>query len=420
MRADRRSDRGFVWVVGLGRGVFIAEMLDSTLTLVGGYAIPCRTQQFLFAIMSTPIHADRQFVKNAIDATIKISLLILMVFTSYQIIKPFIMPVLWAVIIAVAIGPMVEKVIALMGGRRKLAITLFTLLAVGLLIVPAFVLASETFHVVQELAHDLKENKVDIPPAPEKLAEVPMVGQKLTDIWNLASKDLKQAIEDTAPLAANTSKFLLGSISGGIGSLLQFVISFVIAGFFMLNPEKGFAASSKLITSVVGERGEEFTRLTTATIRGVMNGVVGVALIQAILATLGMVVMGIPAAGLWGLLVLICAIAQLPPVIILGPIAAWAFSAYDTTPAVIFLIWALLVSGCDGVIKPLLMARGLDTPMLVILLGAIGGMMLSGIIGLFVGAVVFSITYALFMAWVDEKVEEVELPVAVGDDGDPD
>lgn len=153
--------------------------------------------------------------------------------------------------------------------------------------------------------------------------------------------------------------------------------------------------------------------MTTATIRGVMNGVVGVALIQAVLGTLGtlgMLVLGVPAAALWGLLILIFAIAQLPPIIILGPVAIYAFSADETTPAVLFLIWAILVSGCDGVIKPILMARGLDTPMLVILLGAIGGMMLSGIIGLFVGAVVLSITYTLFMAWVDEKTDADSAP----------
>lgn len=353
------------------------------------------------------IEKDNQFVKNAIDATVKICLLGAMVSLSFQIIRPFVMPVLWAVIIAVALGPMIEKAVKVMGGRRKLTITLFTLLAVGLLVVPTYFLASETFHVVQEVATDLKNNDLEIPPAPAKLAEVPLVGKKCSDVWNLASQDLKKALTDTAPLASNTSKWLLKSIGDGLGSILHFVISFVIAAFFMLNPAKGFAAASKIITSVAGERGEEFTRLTTATIRGVMNGVVGVALIQAVLGTLGMVVMGIPAAGLWGLLVLICAIAQLPPILILGPVAAWAFSAYDTTPAVIFLIWSLLVSGCDGIIKPMLMSRGLDTPMLVILLGAIGGMMLSGIIGLFVGAVVLSITYTLFMAWVNEKVEGV-------------
>ncbi len=175
----------------------------------------------------------------------------------------------------------------------------------------------------------------------------------------------------------------------------------------MLNPAKGFAAFSKVTSSVLGERGEEFARMTTGTIRGVMNGVVGVALIQSVLATIGMLIIGVPAAGLWGLLVLICAIAQLPPILILGPISAYCFSVYGSTPATIFLIWSLFINFADGVIKPVLMSRGLDTPMLVILLGAIGGMMLSGIIGLFVGAVVLSITYTLFMAWVNEKTDEV-------------
>ena len=350
--------------------------------------------------------SDNQFVKNAIDATVKICLLAAIVSISFQIIRPFMMPVLWALIIAVAMGPIVEKFIQLLGGRRKLGITLFTLVAVGILVVPTFSLATSSFEVVQEFAHDLKNNEVHIPPAPEKLATVPLIGQKSSDLWNKASVDLKKAIADTSPLAKDTSKALLGMIKGGLMSILQFVISFIIAAIFMMNPAKGFAVTSKLLTSVIGPRGEEFAKLTTATIRGVMNGVVGVAIIQAVLATIGMLIMGIPAAGLWGLLVMICAIAQLPPIIILGPIAAYCFSAYDTTPAVIFLIWALVVSGADGIIKPILMARGLDTPMLVILLGAIGGMMMSGIIGLFVGAVVLSITYTLFMAWVNEKVDD--------------
>ena len=351
--------------------------------------------------------ADSQFVKNAIDATIKICLLAAMVSFSFQIIRPFLMPVLWAAIIAVALGPIVEKAINLMGGRRKLTITLFTVIAVGAMVVPTYFLASSSFDVVQEFAQDLKNNEVEIPPAPAKLAEVPLIGKKATDLWNLASKDLKKAIVSTAPLAENTSKAIIGSIGGGLGSILQFSLSFIIAAFFMMNPAKGFAATSKIVTSVAGERGEEFARLTTATIRGVMNGVVGVAIIQAVLATIGMLIMGIPAAGLWGLLVLIFAIVQLPAIIVMAPIIAYAFTAYDTTPAVIFMIWSLLVSGCDGVIKPILMARGLDTPMLVILLGAIGGMMLSGIIGLFVGAVVLSISYTLFVAWVNEKSDNL-------------
>lgn len=360
------------------------------------------------------VEDNKQFVKNAIDAAIKITLLGIMAALSYNIIQPFVMPVLWGIIIAVAIGPMVEKLINLMGGRRKLAITLFTLVAVAILVIPAYLLVRSSFEGVQSFASDLRENKIDLPPAPDKLVDVPLIGEKCSNLWNLASTDLEKAIVSSAPLAKTLSAKISGAIGGLVGTVLQFVISFVIAAFFMINPQKGFAASTKIATSLAGDRGEEFTKLTTATIRGVMNGVVGVAVIQAVLGTLGMVVLGVPLAALWGLLILIFAIAQLPPIIILGPVAIYAFGQYSTTAAVIFLIWALLVSGCDGILKPILMARGLDTPMLVVLLGAIGGMMLAGIIGLFVGAVVLSITYTLFMAWVGEKTDDESTEVPDG------
>jgi predicted PurR-regulated permease PerM len=136
----------------------------------------------------------------------------------------------------------------------------------------------------------------------------------------------------------------------------------------------------------------------------VVQGVLGVALIQAVLAGIGLLAVGFPGAGLWALVVLLVAIVQLPPILILGPIAAYVFSMTDTTPAVIFLIWSILVSASDTFLKPLLMGRGVDVPMLVILLGAIGGMILSGIIGLFLGAVVLALGYKVFGALLTEDV----------------
>jgi predicted PurR-regulated permease PerM len=170
---------------------------------------------------------------------------------------------------------------------------------------------------------------------------------------------------------------------------------------------------SRIVSRFAGEKGPEIITHSTATIRGVMQGVIGVAVIQAILAAIGMVLVGVPAAGLWAALVMILAIIQLPPILVLGPIAAWVFTFADTVPAVIFLVWALLVSGCDGFLKPILMGRGVDAPMLVILIGALGGMMLSGIIGLFVGAVVVAIMYTLFMEWLAD--EEFSAAVAKTD-----
>jgi predicted PurR-regulated permease PerM len=355
-----------------------------------------------------PSESDKAFVRNAIDAAVKIFLIGVMLSLSYKIIHPFVMPVVWAIIIAVAFSPLIDKLTKVFGGKRKMVCIGFSIVAVAVLTVPVFSLGSSSIDIVKEVAGDLKNNEANfIKEAPPKVEEIPVVGKKVSDIWNLAATDLKAAIKATAPLAQDAATKLVATIAGGLKGVLQFVISFIIAGIFLINPSGGYAITSKVARSFAGERGEEFTKLTIATIRGVMTGVIGVALIQSVLATIGLAVMGIPAAGVWGVLVLVCAIAQLPPIIILGPISLYAFSQYDTTPAIIFLIYSFLVSASDGVLKPVLMARGVDTPMLVILLGAIGGMMMAGIVGLFVGAVVLSISYSIFMAWVNEKEEHL-------------
>ena len=139
------------------------------------------------------------------------------------------------------------------------------------------------------------------------------------------------------------------------------------------------------------------------------QGVIGVAAIQAVLGGLGMFAMDVPGWGLWTVLILVFAIAQLPPLIVLGPVIVYVFSVADTTPAVIFMIYSLIVSASDGFLKPLFLGRGMDTPMLVILLGAIGGMLAAGIIGLFIGAIILALGYELFMAWLNDGVVE---PVA--------
>jgi len=127
-------------------------------------------------------------------------------------------------------------------------------------------------------------------------------------------------------------------------------------------------------------------------------------MIQAVLSAAGMIVMDVPAWGLWTMIVLVAAVAQLPPIIVLGFVSAYVFSVAETTPAVIFLIYCIVVSSSDAFLKPLFLGRGMEIPMLVILLGAIGGMMMSGIIGLFVGAIVLALGYELFMAWLNERV----------------
>jgi predicted PurR-regulated permease PerM len=195
----------------------------------------------------------------------------------------------------------------------------------------------------------------------------------------------------------------------------MFVVSIIIAGAFLVYGRSGSDAVAKVTGRVLGARvGREFVELASATIRSVAQGVLGVALIQSILAGIGLMLIGVPYAGVWAALVLLLAIVQLPPILVLGPIIVYVFSFAETVPAVIFMIWSLIVSVSDGFLKPLFLGRGMDIPMLVILLGAIGGMILSGIIGLFVGAVVLAVGYSLFMAWVDQDHQGTEEQAPAG------
>ena len=172
----------------------------------------------------------------------------------------------------------------------------------------------------------------------------------------------------------------------------------------MANAAGAHGVTVKIFSRLMNNKsGEAFTNLSRDTIRSVAQGVLGVAMIQAVLSAAGMMVMDVPAWGLWTMIVLVAAIAQLPPIIVLGFVSAYVFSVAETTPAVIFLIYCIIVSSSDAFLKPLFLGRGMEIPMLVILLGAIGGMMMSGIIGLFVGAIILALGYQLFIAWLNKE-----------------
>lgn len=353
----------------------------------------------------------KELTKNAIEIAIKISLLGIMAIISFQLIRPFMVPVVWGIVLAVAMEPFIAKVVKILGGRRSLAAVLFVLLIVAALIVPTVLMSLSSIDAIQTLSGQMESGTLTVPPPPAKVANWPLVGESIFQAWQLAATNLEGALTQYGPQIKTIAGTVLGSVGGGLAGVFMVIISTCIAGVFLAKSEKSAAVAEKIFTRLAGEKGPEFTALATATIRGVMQGVVGVAVIQAILAAIGMMIVGVPAAGLWSVLVLICAVSQLPPILVLGPVAAYVFSVTNTTPAVIFLIWAVLVSASDGFLKPLLMGRGVDIPMLVILIGALGGMMLSGIIGLFVGAVILAIMYTLFMAWLgenDDPNEEVK------------
>ena len=338
----------------------------------------------------------------AIEATLRIAIIAVLLGWCLRIMLPFIEPIIWGVVIASATYPLFLGLRdRLLGGRNKTAAVLFTLIALAIILIPSVQLTQSMFNSGERLAQDFQQGEIKVPAPPEKVKNLPLIGESTYDTWLLASENLDAALEKAGPnIKSAAGKVVNTALGAGLG-LLQFIVSIIIAGVFLANGPAAVAGFEKVAVRLAGDQGAEFSRLAAGTIRGVAQGVLGVAFIQAFLGGIGMLVMGIPAAGLWALLVLILAVVQLPPLLVLGPVAAYAFSAYDTTPAVIFTIWCLAVSALDSVLKPMLMGRSVSVPMLVIFIGAIGGFMLTGILGLFTGAVVFVLGYTLFMSWLD-------------------
>ena len=338
--------------------------------------------------------------QRVIDIAVKLAALAFIVGWCFQIIRPFVLIVIWGAIIAVALHPLHNKLSGVLKGNKKLASTLIALIGISIIAVPSVHLASSGIDSAQHFYTGLEEGTLKIPAANESIKEWPVVGEKIYTLWSEASKDIQKVAGKYSEQLKSLSGTVLSAAAGVGGTVLQFIVSLVIAVVFMAKSGSLHQGVSVLMRRLMNENGDRTIETTIATIRSVATGVLGVAVIQSLLSGIGLLLADIPGAGLWAIAVLILAIAQLPPILILGPIAAYYFSVADTTPAILFLIFSIIVSMSDAFLKPIFLGRGMDIPMLVILLGAIGGMLLSGIIGLFVGAVVLALGYQLMMDWL--------------------
>ena len=345
---------------------------------------------------------DEAYYTKAIATALRIGFVGLLIVLSYLILKPFLFVVMWGIIIAVGIYPLFKKFAALLGNRKKLASTIITLFALALLIVPSYYLMESTIGSVKNLAAELEEGTFKVPPPSENIAEWPLIGKPVYDTWKLASVNIEAAVKTFEPQIKEFASNILSGILGLGSTVLLSLISIIIAGALLVKADSAEIAARKAFKILIGKKGEGFTELAGATIRSVVQGVLGVAIIQSVVSGIVMLIFNIPLAGLWALIVLFFAIIQLPPLIILLPIAVYSFSILDTTSAIIFLVLSIIISMSDAFLKPIFLGRGVDVPTLVILLGAIGGMMLSGVIGLFVGAVILALAYKVYQALLED------------------
>jgi predicted PurR-regulated permease PerM len=350
--------------------------------------------------MNSAKPTDSSATNQAIEIAIRLGLIFLILTWCLQILSPFISLIAWGAIIAVALYAPYRKLVDKLGGKEKLAVTLIAIAGIAVILVPVLSLSGSMIEGATSLGEEISAGKVSVPAPTESVQEWPLVGKKLYPVWLQASQDLGASLEKYPQQLSAIGKKMLGAAAGVGSGILQFVVSTLIAAVFLLNATAVRHSLGQIANRLTGEHGEELLDLSAATIRSVAVGVIGIAFIQAMLGGVGMLFAGVPAAGLLAIFILVLAIAQLPPILILGPVAFYVFSAESTTVAVIFLIWAIVVSSSDMVLKPLLLGRGVNVPMLVILLGAIGGMITSGIVGLFIGAVILGMGYTLFRAWV--------------------
>jgi len=345
--------------------------------------------------------ADPQFVRNALEATIRIGILMVLALWCFDIVKPFVTIILWGVIIAIAVSPTYEKLVTKLGDRRGLAAFVFILLMLIVLIIPASMLTGTIIDGARQTADILGSGRVHVPPPPESVSHWPIIGEKLAAFWQLASSNLTEALERVQPQIKEASRWLLGAAAGaGIG-LLKFLASIIIAGVLLPGAANSAESSERIFRRLAGDQGSAFRQLATSTVRSVARGILGVALIQALLAGAGLAFVGVPAAGLLTVLVLMLCIVQLGPGLVMIPVAIWLFAAGDSQiTAILFAIYTVPVILIDDVLKPILLGRGGAVPMLVIFLGAIGGFLSMGIIGLFVGSIVLVVGYTLLIEWL--------------------
>lgn len=352
---------------------------------------------------------DERFVASAMASFIQIGAFVLLLMLCYQIVAPFVHIVLWAIVIAVGLYPTHQALTTKLGGREKTSSVLLVLAGLLIVLAPVILTAESSIVAAQKFSTNVAAGTVNIPPPNDRVANWPVIGEPLYKFWSSAATSIQDTMNTYSDEIKRISHTLFGIAGGSILGALAFALSIIIAGVLMMHAESGHRTARNIAGNLMGEApGERMTGLSIMTIRSIVKGVLGIAIIQAVGALVGLLVMDVPAAGLWALAVLVVAIVQLPPWIVLAPIAVWVFSVAEPVPATIFAVYMLIVSVADMVLKPMLLGRGVDTPMLVILIGAIGGAIAMGIIGLFLGAVILAVSYELFIAWLAPKESSTE------------
>jgi predicted PurR-regulated permease PerM len=354
---------------------------------------------------STPSRAFRSggSGEDAIQIAIRLGLLALLIYWSFVLLQPFIPVLAWSVVLTVALYPAFEWLSAHLGHRPRIAAALLTIVALTVFLGPATWLGLGLVDGLRDISDQLFSGDLAIPAPPDSIRNWPLIGATLHEFWQTASGNLQAALRQLAPYLkplAGPILTIAGSVSTGT---IKFLLAVVIAGFLFPSGPQFVASIRTMLTRIVPQRSADFLALAGATIRTVAQGVIGIAVLQALLAGIVLKIAGVPHANVLAFAILVLGIIQIGSAPILIPVIIWVWSAKDIGASVLITIFLVLVGISDNALKPLLMGRGLSTPVLVIFIGVLGGTLAHGVLGLFVGPIILAVAWELLIAWGREE-----------------
>ena len=333
------------------------------------------------------------------DTAIRLGILALFAYMSFTLARPFLPLMAWSIILAVALYPLFDWLRARLGGHGRVAAAIVTLLSLAVVFGPAAILGTSLVVSLEGLATQAVAGTFTVPQLPAELRNLPVLGDGLDAFWTTATSNFSEFIDRYGHVMLLPGEWLLKAAAGLAGSLLVFAASVVVAGFLFVPAPKLAGRIREVALRIAGPRGSVFVALAGATIRNVARGVVGVSALQALLIGVGLLVAGVPHAGLLALAAFLLATAQLGTALVVIPVIIWFWLTHDTGPALLFTAYMLPAGAIEHPLKPIVMGKGLETPMPIILVGVLGGTVAYGLPGLFVGPAVLAVAYDLFIYW---------------------
>ena len=346
---------------------------------------------------------DQQREGKSIDLTIKLILIIILLAWCVMIILPFLIPVLWGVILAITLFPVYNQLLRILKGKKALSSAIITGILLILLIAPSVWLISSMVEGIKQFVISLRDHTLVIPPPDPGVENWPIIGKPIYNTWQMLVTNLEAVLIQHRDQILQVGDNFLGAVKSVASNFLMMILSIIISGILLFHTEKTEKSSLEVASRLTGQKGEVLKDMIVLTIRNVAKGILGVAFIQFILMGASFMFAQIPFAGLWALLVLLMAIVQLPVGIVAIPVVIYLYSVREPFPATLWSLLIILLSLMDNILKPWLMGKGAPVPTLVIFLGAIGGMIMSGFIGLFTGAIILSLGYKLMTFWLEEN-----------------